>query len=145
MIWNTILIVSCWPFVGPPVQDAWGQASAPPQGHPCVANGPCLWHSLILRSPSKTVGDRAFCQCPDNNRSTHLPEVQWLSLQLLALFAQCHSLPFSILPLYTWLTLVSLRSLTITCWGEYWILKYVSWTCDKLRCPGIFGTSFPHA
>lgn len=35
-IWSetTTSTVRCWPFTGPPVQDAWGRASAPRRGRP---------------------------------------------------------------------------------------------------------------
>lgn len=118
-IWSetTTLIVSCWPFIGLPVQDAWGRASAPVRGHPSMANGPCLWHcsnpevpqqdnaegqALSVSAPTTTgpldfpkpSGGSLFSYETSSPRSTASPlpsllSYTWLPLGFHQIFENC--------------------------------------------------------
>lgn len=137
-IWSetTILIVSCWPFIG-----LWSKM---PEDEPVFLHevtpewqtDPVCDTLLILRPPQQeTAEDEALSASA---------QVVTGPLGLLRVSGpRPHGLPSSLCtPGWRW---VSGRSLRITCEGECWILKWVTRPHDKSYHPGIFGTSFPHA
>lgn len=131
-IWSgtTTVIVSCWPLIGPPVQDAWGWASAPMRPHSSMANGPCLWHSSNPEVPHQdTAEDWALSvSAPTATGPLDLLRPSGSkSLQVLDLFTQVHGHPSAPAFLYTpdWCW-VSTRFLKITYQSKCWIFKCVS-------------------
>lgn len=63
-IWSetTTLIVSCWPFIGPPVQDAWGRAVLLGEVT-LMANGPCLG-TPVTWSPQQDPAEALSASAP---------------------------------------------------------------------------------
>lgn len=123
-IWSetTILIVSCWPFHWTPVQDAWGQASAPARGHLQVADRPRLGHSSHPEVPQQESGRPGLAsKCPGSIRSPGLAEGQRTPPRAPELFAQAPSLP-----LYPRPTLGLCGIFETHLPGRCWIWKCVS-------------------
>lgn len=119
-IWSetTILIVSCWPFHWTPVQDAWGQASAPARGHLQVADRPRLGHSSHPEVPQQESGRPGLAsKCPGSIRSPGLAEGQRTPPRAPELFAQAPQRPPAFLCTLDRLW-VSVGSLRLTCQGD---------------------------
>lgn len=142
-IWSetTILIVSCWPFHWTPVQDAWGQASAPARGHLQVADRPRLGHSSHPEVPQQESGRPGLAsKCPGSIRSPGLAEGQRTPPRAPELFAQAPQ-PSSVPSTDSG----SLWDLWDSPAREMLDLKVCVLPRDKSHCLGNFGTSPPHA
>lgn len=81
MIWNNHWVGRCSPSNGPPVQDAWGRASAPGPGH--------RWNALlILKSTNKYSWRTGLVLGAQVVTEPRASEILWKPLQLWGLLSQ---------------------------------------------------------